>query len=62
MSKIDKIIKESIDKVLSEEVEGYYREPLLEMARVGYMNGQFVHSTTLSMTTPTPTVLLYPTP
>ena len=41
MNKMDKIIKESIDKVLSEEIEGYYREPLLEMARVGYMSGQF---------------------
>ena len=34
MNKIDKIVKESIDKVLSEEIEGYYREPLLEMARI----------------------------
>jgi hypothetical protein len=34
MNKIDNIIKESIDKVLSEEIKGYYREPLVEMARI----------------------------
>ena len=39
MDKIDKIITESINKVVNEKI-GYYREPLLEMARVGYLNGQ----------------------
>lgn len=36
MNKIDSIIQESINKVLQEEL---YREPLLEMARVGFIDG-----------------------
>lgn len=33
MDNIDKIIKESVDKVISEKLNGY-REPLLEMAKL----------------------------
>ena len=40
MSKIDKIIKEELAKVVNENTNDH-REPLLEMARVGYINGQF---------------------
>ena len=40
MDKIDKIIKEELAKVVNETTNDH-REPLLEMARVGYINGQF---------------------
>ena len=40
MNKIDKIIKEELAKVVN-ETNSDHREPLLEMARVGYINGQF---------------------
>lgn len=40
MSKIDKIVKEELAKVVNENTNDH-REPLLEMARVGYINGQF---------------------
>lgn len=40
MDKINKIIREEINKVINETTNDH-REPLLEMARVGYINGQF---------------------